>query len=157
MIANVEPSLAHLCQYDLLELGMLADAARQRAFPERLVTYCLEADDAPRVLCLSGEAPDFEDLKEAAGSEFLLPVCAAGKTAVEYLRFVALCRLACPQAHILLDAKRSGLKVAQAALRFGADDFGTVTDSEEEVRRIIRDAGYVPKRRDRQFRSYAVG
>jgi len=59
-----------------------------------------------------------------------------------------------------------GLKICQVALRFGADDVGSVMieenvvratgvenrASEEDLRRIIRDAGFVPKQRDTLYR-----
>ncbi|HOB52657.1 MAG TPA: cyclic dehypoxanthinyl futalosine synthase [Acidobacteriota bacterium] len=84
-------------------------------------------------------------------------------TAVEYLRFLALSR-------IYLDNFRSvqsswvtqGLKIAQVALAFGANDIGSVMleenvvaatgtvnrTNEAELRRLIRDAGFTPARRN---------
>lgn len=149
--------LAALWSRDVLELGMIADQQRHVAFPDNIVTYCLQADDSPLRITLSAAMPEYGELQNATNAPSILPVCAPGLTAAEYLRFVALCRIALPAAHVLLDARRSGLKVAQTALRFGADDFGSLTEPEEEIRRIIRDAGYKPKRRDAGFRWLALG
>ncbi len=49
--------------------------------------------------------------------------------------------------------EQQGLKVLQMALRFGANDAGSLVGraaeaSEEEVRRLIRDAGFLPVQRD---------
>ena len=60
-----------------------------------------------------------------------------------------------------------GLKVLQMGLRFGGNDVGSVmleenvvnaagtsnSTTEEELRRIIRDAGFVPKQRDTLYRT----
>jgi cyclic dehypoxanthinyl futalosine synthase len=49
-----------------------------------------------------------------------------------------------------------GLKVLQMGLRFGANDVGPVrpeAGSEEDVRRIIRDAGFRPAQRDMAYRA----
>jgi cyclic dehypoxanthinyl futalosine synthase len=81
---------------------------------------------------------------------------------------VALCRLYLDTIpHLQVDWSIFGPKVLQVALRFGADDAGLVVASprdrkvpshhsgEEELRRIIRDAGFTPSQRDavygRQF------
>jgi cyclic dehypoxanthinyl futalosine synthase len=61
-----------------------------------------------------------------------------------------------------------GLKTCQLGLRFGGNDVGSIMieenvvsaagahhrASEEELRRIIRDAGFVPKQRDTLYRTY---
>jgi len=51
-----------------------------------------------------------------------------------------------------------GLKVLQTGLRFGANDLGALAPgsrdaSEEDVRRIIRDAGFMPVQRDMGYRA----
>jgi cyclic dehypoxanthinyl futalosine synthase len=49
-----------------------------------------------------------------------------------------------------------GLKVLQAGLRFGANDVGWVSGegaSEEDVRYVIRDAGFKPAQRDAAYRA----
>ena len=90
-------------------------------------------------------------------------------TAVEYLKVLAISRL-----HLsnFLNVQSSwvtqGLKVCQMGLRFGGNDVGSVMleenvvkaagtsncTTEEELRRIIRDAGFVPKQRDTLYRTY---
>jgi cyclic dehypoxanthinyl futalosine synthase len=89
-------------------------------------------------------------------------------TGAQYLKMVALCRLYLDTIpHLQVDWSVFGPKVLQVALRFGADDAGLVLASErdrkipshhsgeEELRRIIRDAGFQPSQRDaiygRQF------
>ena len=61
-----------------------------------------------------------------------------------------------------------GLKICQLGLRFGGNDVGSVMleenvvrqagaqhqASEEDLRRMIRDAGFVPKQRDTLYRTY---
>ena len=84
-------------------------------------------------------------------------------TAVEYLKTLAVSRLFLDN---IENAQASwvtqGLKVCQLALRFGANDVGSVMieenvvraagianfTTEEELRRLIRDAGFRPARRD---------
>jgi 2-iminoacetate synthase ThiH len=67
--------------------------------------------------------------------------------------------------HIEVDWRSVGLKVSQLALRFGADDLGAVaqmrnepntTVTEEGIRRVIRDAGFVPKKRLARYGALAV-
>jgi cyclic dehypoxanthinyl futalosine synthase len=73
-------------------------------------------------------------------------------TGVDYLRLVAETRLASGVPHVVADWRKTGLKVAQIALRFGANDFGDSGEREEEIRRVIQDAGFIPRRRDSEFR-----
>jgi cyclic dehypoxanthinyl futalosine synthase len=84
-------------------------------------------------------------------------------TAVEYLKTLAICRMVLDNIpHIQTSAHHQGLKVLQMSLRFGANDAGSVHPitishhsqdaSEEEIRRIIRDAGFRPAKRDTLFR-----
>ena len=61
-----------------------------------------------------------------------------------------------------------GLKICQLGLRFGGNDVGSIMieenvvsaagthhqATEEELRRMIRDAGFVPKQRDTLYRTY---
>lgn len=90
-------------------------------------------------------------------------------TAVEYLKTLAVSRLYLEN---ILNVQASwvtqGLKLCQVALRFGANDVGSIMieenvvsaagahhrSTEEELRRIIRDAGFVPKQRDTLYRTY---
>ncbi len=90
-------------------------------------------------------------------------------TAVEYLKTLAVSRLYLEN---ILNVQASwvtqGLKICQLALRFGANDVGSIMieenvvaatgvhhrATEEELRRIIRDAGFTPKQRDTLYRAY---
>ena len=86
-------------------------------------------------------------------------------TAVDYLKTLAVARLFLENiAHVQADWSVMGPKVLELALRFGADDAGTIPRSqpgskepshhggESELRRIIRDAGFRPVERDALFR-----
>jgi cyclic dehypoxanthinyl futalosine synthase len=90
-------------------------------------------------------------------------------TAVEYLKMLALSRLYLDN---ILNIQSSwvtpGLKTCQLGLRFGGNDVGSIMieenvvsaagahhrATEEELRRLIRDAGFVPKQRDTLYRTY---
>ncbi len=90
-------------------------------------------------------------------------------TAVEYLKTLAVSRLYLEN---ILNVQASwvtqGLKLCQVALRFGANDVGSVMieenvvsaagahhrATEEELRRIIREAGFRPRQRDTLYRTY---
>lgn len=85
-------------------------------------------------------------------------------TAVEYLKTLAISRIALDAIpHIQADWATQGLKVLQMALRFGADDVGSVMPSEtaeapdgiteEDLRRVIRGAGFRPMQRDTLYRT----
>jgi cyclic dehypoxanthinyl futalosine synthase len=86
-------------------------------------------------------------------------------TAVDYLKTLAVARVVLDNiAHLQTDWTVMGPKVLELALRFGADDAGTIPRSqdgskepshhggESELRRIIRDAGFRPVERDALFR-----
>ena len=87
-------------------------------------------------------------------------------TAVEYLRTLAISRMVLDGIpHIESRGAAQGLKVVQMALRFGSNDVGSVSleedvrhrkargsaISEEDLRRVIRDAGFRPAQRDTGF------
>ena len=90
-------------------------------------------------------------------------------TAVEYLKMLALSRVYLEN---ILNIQSSwvtpGLKTCQLGLRFGGNDVGSIMieenvvsaagthhrASEEELRRLIRDAGFIPKQRDTLYRTY---
>jgi cyclic dehypoxanthinyl futalosine synthase len=90
-------------------------------------------------------------------------------TSVEYLKVLAISRLFLSN---FLNVQSSwvtqGLKVCQMGLRFGGNDVGSVMleenvvraagvtncTTEEELRRIIRDAGFRPAQRDTLYRQY---
>ena len=90
-------------------------------------------------------------------------------TGVEYLKTLAVSRLYLENVpNIQSSWVTQGLKVCQVGLRFGGNDVGSIMieenvvsaagarnrASEEELRRIIRDAGFVPKQRDTLYRTY---
>ncbi len=90
-------------------------------------------------------------------------------TAVEYLKVLALSRVYLEN---ILNIQSSwvtpGLKTCQLGLRFGGNDVGSIMieenvvsaagahhrATEEELRRLIRDAGFIPKQRDTLYRTY---
>jgi len=76
-------------------------------------------------------------------------------TAVEYMRTLAVSRMVLDNIeNIESSCAALGLKVVQMALRFGANDAGTIhpkddpSFTEEDLRRVIRDAGLQPVERD---------
>ena len=85
-------------------------------------------------------------------------------TAVEYLKTLAVSRLFLDNIpNLQASWQTQGLKVLQMALRFGSNDGGSVLlqerharpggATEEEIRRIIRDAGLRPVQRDTLYRT----
>ncbi|MBK5290073.1 MAG: dehypoxanthine futalosine cyclase [Acidobacteriia bacterium] len=90
-------------------------------------------------------------------------------TAVEYLKTLAISRIYLSN---ILNVQSSwvtqGLKTCQVGLRFGGNDVGSIMieenvvsaagahneASEEDLRRLIRDAGFVPRQRDTLYRTY---
>jgi len=98
----------------------------------------------------------------------------AGTTAFQDLRAIAIARLMLDNfPHVKVFWIMVGLKLAQVALSFGADDVdGTVTEerithaagaetpeahTERELVRVIEEAGFEPVRRDTLYRSVARG
>jgi len=85
-------------------------------------------------------------------------------TAVEYLKTLAVARIYVDNIENLeADWTTQGLKVLQMGLRFGANDVGAVQveqtkgATEEELRRVIRDAGFRPAQRELGYRAMLVG
>ena len=81
-------------------------------------------------------------------------------TAVEYLKTLAISRMYLDnienvQGHL----ETQGLKVLQMSLRFGGNDVGSVLSAgvnaatEENLRQVIRDAGFKPVQRDTLYRT----
>jgi cyclic dehypoxanthinyl futalosine synthase len=85
---------------------------------------------------------------------------------VEYLRMLAVSRIVLDNIpNLQASWVTQGPKVAQVALTFGANDFGSTMIeenvvaatgvsyqlSEKEIRRIITDAGYEPARRNMAY------
>src|SRR5271170_2559119 len=92
-------------------------------------------------------------------------------TAVDYLKTLAVSRLYLDNIdHIQSSWLTPGIKVCQVGLQFGADDVGSILieenvvyaagvrrrTNEEELRRIIYDAGFLPAQRDTLYRSYVL-
>ena len=90
-------------------------------------------------------------------------------TAVEYLKVLAISRLFLSNIENIQSSwVTPGLKVCQMGLRFGGNDVGSVMleenvvraagvnncTTEEELRRIIRDAGFRPAQRDTLYRQF---
>ena len=90
-------------------------------------------------------------------------------TSVEYLKTLAISRIFLSNVlNVQASWVTQGLKVLQMGLRFGGNDVGSVMleenvvkaagttncTTEEELRRIIRDAGFTPVQRDTLYRTY---
>jgi cyclic dehypoxanthinyl futalosine synthase len=82
-------------------------------------------------------------------------------TAVEYLKTLAISRLYLDNIeNVQSNLETQGLKVLQVGLRFGGNDAGSVLQAkgpnaatEEQVRQVIRDAGFRPVQRDTLYRT----
>lgn len=81
-------------------------------------------------------------------------------TAVEYMRMLAVSRMVLDNiGNVESNCLAQGLKVVQMALRFGANDAGAIragklrSFTEEDLRRVIRDAGFTPVERDTLYRT----
>jgi cyclic dehypoxanthinyl futalosine synthase len=92
-------------------------------------------------------------------------------TAFDYLKTLAISRLYLDNIdHIQSSWLTPGIKICQVGLQFGADDVGSILieenvvyaagvrnrTNEEELRRIISDAGYIPAQRDTLYTSYIL-
>ena len=156
---------------DLIGIGREADGLRKKLHPERIVTYSVEPDtesaDAIAVVSFAA-AETAEDrvtqldtlrrIQEQSG-RFAVIIPSFTGTAVEYLKSLAISRIYLDNIpHLQSSPAIAGSKVCQIALRFGADDLGTIVDgmTEEDVRRLIRDAGFIPKQRSALFRMYSL-
>jgi cyclic dehypoxanthinyl futalosine synthase len=114
--------------------------------------------------------------EETGGFAAFLPVAAAapggrdldGVTAVERLKTLAVSRMFLDNVeNVQTSGSGQGLKVLQTGLHFGANDAGAVTPggesakdggaasraTEENLRRVIRDAGFKPVQRDMVYRT----
>jgi cyclic dehypoxanthinyl futalosine synthase len=82
-------------------------------------------------------------------------------TAVEYLKTLAISRMYLDNVrNIQSNLETQGLKVLQVGLRFGGNDVGSVmlaeganAATEEQLRQVIRDAGFKPAQRDTVYRT----
>ena len=90
-------------------------------------------------------------------------------TAVDYLKILAISRIYLENFYSVQSSwVTQGLKMVQIGLRFGGNDVGSVmleenvvaaagvrnSTTEQELRRIIRDAGFIPVQRDTLYRTY---
>ncbi len=161
---------------DLIGIGMEADAIRRDLHPEGVVTYtlgvtdpALEAKSTATMTIGQGESVEqrieqFEKLRveqqeTGAFHAFRLITSSAlapdDPTAVEYLKTLAISRLYLDNiANIEASFDTQGLKVLQMTLRFGANDAGVINETtEEDIRRVIRGAGFQPIQRDASYRT----
>lgn len=81
-------------------------------------------------------------------------------TAVEYLKTLAVSRMVLDNVeNVQADLETQGLKVLQMGLRFGGNDVGSVLPegaddtTEEDLRRVIRGAGFRPVQRDTLYQT----
>jgi cyclic dehypoxanthinyl futalosine synthase len=84
-------------------------------------------------------------------------------TGVEYLKTLAISRMYLDNIeNVQANLETQGLKVLQMGLRFGGNDVGSVPEAapgsgkaiaEEDLRRVIRDAGFRPVQRDLLYRT----
>jgi cyclic dehypoxanthinyl futalosine synthase len=82
-------------------------------------------------------------------------------TAVEYLKTLAISRMYLDNIlNVQSNLETQGLKVLQVGLRFGGNDAGSVLQAkgpnaatEEQLRQVIRDAGFRPVQRDTLYRT----
>ncbi len=82
-------------------------------------------------------------------------------TAVEYLKTLAISRMYLSNVeNVQSNLETQGLKVLQVGLRFGGNDVGSVllaegvnAATEEQLRQVIRDAGFRPVQRDTLYRT----
>jgi cyclic dehypoxanthinyl futalosine synthase len=82
-------------------------------------------------------------------------------TAVEYLKTLAISRMYLDDIeNVQSNLETQGLKVLQVGLRFGGNDVGSVrlakdanAATEEQLRQVIRDAGFKPVQRDTLYRT----
>ena len=92
-------------------------------------------------------------------------------TAVDYLKTLAISRLMLDNIeNVQASWLTPGLKLGQVALRFGGNDLGSILieenvvsaagcvnrTNEEELRRVIRDAGFRPVQRDTLYRTWLL-
>lgn len=168
---------------DLVSIGFRADAIRKRLHPEPVISYGLNLGQS-----LEEESGQFAKVELSAHStpedrlnqlmrvrqqqeetrKFLCFAVVNGSnseaTASEYMKTLAIARLYLDNiAHAQIPVGTLDTKLAQVAIRFGANDLGMIdlecegkrrAVTEEQVRRLIRDAGFTPKQRDGQFRTY---
>ncbi|MGA8027201.1 MAG: hypothetical protein WB992_08635 [Bryobacteraceae bacterium] len=147
---------------DLIGLAMEADAVRKRLHPAGIVSYALEDECVPSIAALDfrhgesleeriGKLSRVRRAQEETGCFVAVNPCVDG-TAAEYLKILALSRIYLDNVpNVQTSWVTAGAKVCQIALRFGANDI--VGPTEQELRRVIRDAGFIPKQRGAHFQT----
>jgi len=159
---------------DLIGLAAKADAVRKKLHPERIVTYFLDSDPASlpaSIACVVFNPRDsseqhvrrLQSIRDTQERDGALAAIAPwfDATAAEYLKLLAISRIYLENVPHVQTSWAVGLKVCQIALRFGADDISARDAShdhptEEQLRCLIRDGGFIPKQRDALFRAYAL-
>lgn len=147
---------------DLIALAMKADAVRKRLHPEQIVTYAEET--ATETIPFSRDETEEQHISRLEGlrqrqqssSGLCVVLPRFDGTAVEYLKLLAVSRIYLDSIPHVQASCALGLKICQIALRFGADDLDLSLQDEERVRCLIREAGFIPKRRDALFEVYAL-
>jgi len=163
---------------DLIGIGMQADAIRQKLHPDRIVTYFLPnpGEPAPAIIARLSFSPgesahnrlDRLDELRAAQEKTKSYIAVAplfDGAAAEFLKLISISRLYLENIPHVQVSCSPGLKICQIALRFGADDISGADltqprplelPTDQEIRALIRDAGFIPKQRDALFQSYAL-
>jgi cyclic dehypoxanthinyl futalosine synthase len=156
---------------DLISIGMQADTVRSRWHPEGIVTYCIDETDSSLEIVARVSFGRDETIEQYIdhldsirklqdrGEPFTVVIPSLDGTAAEYLKMLAISRIYLENIPHVQTSSTLGLKICQIALRFGADDIesgGEIQQrpTEEELRCLIRDAGFIPKQRDAMFRTY---
>src|SRR5579875_551426 len=154
---------------DLIGLGAKANNVRTQVSPTNIISYSFVPSDHRLKIQFSSleEIDDCLDRLESARHKLqtspemvAIEPCFDG-SAAEYLKLLAVSRIFCNTVPNVQTSASLGLKICQIALKFGANDINgaegeTLRATEEDIRRVIRDAGYVPKQRDARFRLYSL-
>ena len=128
---------------DLVALGQRADTVRKRFHPEGMVSYTRVSDECvwEHIFARAQTVEDrierlnaIRTQQDQSGSVVAFrPMVEADATGMEYVKTVALARMCLDNVvHIQSSWRIFGLKVAQFALRFGANDLGTVGEGISE-------------------------
>jgi chorismate dehydratase len=151
------------------DLAAAASLRREAVLPGEDVSYILGDSDAevPWIVQLRLGAESLEERVarllalrslQDSGSEILavqvIGACSteAGRTAADWLRWVALARLALPDVRHVSAIWEGDLGTAQAALWAGADDLGPVREEDQTwSERNLRQAGFTPVVRNTRF------
>lgn len=146
------------------QLGLASTAAMVFGCGESLPQRVAHLEAIGRLQQETGGLLAFTAIAYQPTSRAHLPADWEEATAVEYLKTLSVARIALESIpSIVADCSHQPLKVIQMALRFGADDAGSLAHtssaphrqsppSEEDLRRIIRDCGLRPVQRDLAYR-----